>query len=68
VVKSTGDEIPHNTVFVILLLISPLKPKYSAQHPILKHPVHVHVKAKSANRFATLKVAVKIYSAHSVYD
>jgi hypothetical protein len=46
----------------------PLRPKYSPQYHILKHPVQVHVRAKSANRFGTLAVALKTFSAHSEYD
>ena len=37
-VRSTDLKAPHNVVFPSPSYLVPLRPKYSPQHPILKHP------------------------------
>jgi hypothetical protein len=65
-VRSTNHSAPHYVILSIPRLLQPLRPKYSLQHPILKHPQPMFLLQCQRPSFTPIQNDVQNYS--SIYS
>jgi hypothetical protein len=59
-VKSTNYEAPDRAIFLASCYLSPLRCKYSFQHPVLKHPQSMFLPKCDTSSFTHTKQRVKL--------